>query len=205
METKTDDQKPNNGQLILVPHRDTVRLLEVYVKRSLSLNDGALGAKSPKDKQKWVTKRQRRHSSDPSLHLAEGLTVRESDPPLPVAEPPAKEPQPHPEEPVLEKSTKKSKKNKKPSFWKSITSFFSRKSSDNNNEEQDSPSDTAKDSATDDSSDPGATCLPTTPVAPQKKKSLRRKSIKRRFSRKRLSITKPYKPDITEIEGKFWA
>lgn len=201
METKTENQRPNNGQLISVPHRDTVRLLEVYVKRSLSLNDGALEDKSPEKKQKWVTKRQRRHSSDPSLHLAEGLSLRESDPvdEPPANEPPANQTKPHPEEPVSEKSTKKSKKNKKPSFWKVISGFFSRKSNDNN-DEQDSPSETAKDSATDES-DAGTNCLPTTPVAQQKKKSMRRKSIKRRFSKKRLSLIKPNKPDITEIEA----
>ncbi|XP_022597773.1 uncharacterized protein LOC111219391 [Seriola dumerili] len=198
METKTENQRPINGQLISVPHRDTIRLLEVYVKRSLSLNDGALGDKKAEKKEKWVTKRIRRHSSDPSLHLAEGLNYRETVT-LPVVEPPANQPKKHPEE--SGKTSKKSKKNKKPSFWKVIVGFFSRKSNEDNDEAQDSPSVTAKDSAAEEVSDAAPACLPTTPVTSQRKKSMRRKSIKRRFSKRRLSLIKPNKPDITEIEA----
>ncbi|KAJ8360452.1 hypothetical protein SKAU_G00169770 [Synaphobranchus kaupii] len=54
---------------------DATRLLEVYVKRSLSVNDGSVGGRRPGAKsRKWVTlaeknSRVRRHSSDSSAHL----------------------------------------------------------------------------------------------------------------------------------------
>ncbi|XP_071351137.1 apoptosis facilitator Bcl-2-like protein 14 isoform X2 [Trachinotus anak] len=198
METKIENQRPNNGQLISVPHRDTIRLLEVYVKRSLSLNDGALGDKRAERKEKWVTNRPRRHSSDPSLHLAEEINEREYSS-LPVIKPSANQPQTRPEE--SEKPSRKSKKNKKPSLWKAITGFFSRKSNEDNDEEHDSPSETTKDST-------GVEVSNSSPASSQKKKSMRRKSIKRRFSKRRLSLIKPNKPakdlnpaDITEIEA----
>ncbi|KAG8007600.1 hypothetical protein GBF38_013213 [Nibea albiflora] len=80
METQTENQRPNNGQLIYVPHKDTIRLLEVYVKRSLSLNDGTLRDTKLRRKEKWVTMptKQRRHSSDPSLHFPEGFNYEDT-------------------------------------------------------------------------------------------------------------------------------
>ncbi|XP_049895125.1 uncharacterized protein LOC126386676 isoform X1 [Epinephelus moara] len=206
METHTETQRPNNGQLIFVPHKDTIRLLEVYVKRSLSLNDGALGDKKGEKKEKWVTlrKKQRRHSSDPSLHLAEGSDDLEIGT-FSAIEPQADQPKSRPEEP--EKPAKKPKKNKKPSLWKSFLGLFSRKSSDEKDEEHDSPSEIPEVSSAEEDSDPAITCLPTTPVASQKRKSMRRKSLKRRFSKKLISVTKPTKPfkdlhpaDITRVE-----
>ncbi|XP_039972259.1 uncharacterized protein LOC120783368 [Xiphias gladius] len=205
MEMQTEKQRPNNGQLISVPHKDTIRLLEVYVKRSLSLNDGALGEERSGRKEKWVTKKPRRHSSDPSLHLAEGLDDRETGV-FSAFEPPANQPETCPEE--SEKPAKKSRKNKKQSFWKDILSFFSRKSNEDKDEEQASPSETPKDSTAEVASDAATACLPATPVTSQKKKSMRRKSLKRRFSKRRLSLIKPNKPgkdlipaDITDIEA----
>ncbi|CAL8337526.1 unnamed protein product [Merluccius merluccius] len=76
METPGEPKEPPCGQLISVNRKDTSRLLEVYVKRSLSLNDGAKPPESrPQRKNKWVMmperpRRMRRHSSDPSLHLS---------------------------------------------------------------------------------------------------------------------------------------
>lgn len=212
METQTETQRTNNnGQLIYVPHKDTIRLLEVYVKRSLSLNDGTLGDKKPKRKEKWVTmpRKQRRHSSDPSLHLADAFNDDSEVGTFSAVEAPANQPETNPEEP--EKALKKSKKSKKkPSFWKSLLGFFSRKSNEEKDEEQDGPSDAPEVSQSEETSDSAATCLPTTPVALQKRKSTRRKSMKRRFSKKRLSLKKPNTPgkdlsagDITRVEGKF--
>nr|XP_015814123.2 uncharacterized protein LOC107385041 [Nothobranchius furzeri] len=174
METQTAKRRPENGQLIFVPHKDTVRLLEVYVKRSLSLNEGALGAKHYGGKEKWVTmaSKTRRSSSDPSLHLAEPVTLRESNASL-VFEHSADPPERLPEE--SEKPTKKSKKSKKPSLWKTFLGFFSRK----NEEDEHGPSEVSV------VSEPVTTCLPTTSVASQKKPT-RRKSLKRTLS-KRLS------------------
>ncbi|XP_041639423.1 uncharacterized protein LOC121507247 [Cheilinus undulatus] len=190
METQTDKQRSNdhnnNGQLILVPHKDTIRLLEVYVKRSLSLNDGTLGITKNLKKEKWVTmpRKQRRHSSDPSLALAglnsEGIGTFSgvenlSDLPETLHD-------------NAEKFNKKPKKIKKPTFWKNIFSFFTGKSIDD--EEQDHPPEIPEVSQTEEGSDVMTTCLPTTPVPTQKKKTMRRKSLKRRLSKRRLSIPK---------------
>lgn len=204
MEAQAENQRPSHGQLISVPHKDTIRLLEVYIKRSLSLNDGNLGEKKAKRKEKWVTipKKQRRHSSDPSIHLAEGLADEEIGT-FSAVETPSSQPETIDEE--SEKPTKKSKKNKKPSFWKSLFGVFSRKS-----EEEDGPPEIPEVSQAEELSDNRSTCLPTTPVASQKRKSFRKKTIRRRFSKRRLSLTKPNRPgkdlnhaDITRVDGKF--
>lgn len=204
METKTEKQWLNNGPLISVPHKDTVRLLEVYVKRSLSLNDGNLVEKRAKGKEKWVTKKQRRHSSDPSLHLDDGVNNEEFST---VLEPPTVQPETHPSD--SEKPTKKSKKNKKPSFWKNLFSIFTRKSNEDKDEDQDSPPEMPETFEEDEVSDAATTCLPT-PAVTLQKKSLTRKSIKRRFSKRHLSLRKSSKlskdlntADITGVQGKF--
>lgn len=207
METQTENQRPNNGQLISVPHKDTIRLLEVYVKRSLSLNDGALGDKKGGKKEKWVTmpRKQRRHSSDPSLHLADGLNEEDIGA-SPVIEPAVNQPEkPHEES---EKANKISVKIKKPSFWKNLLGIFNRKSGEEKDEEEESPSETPKVSQEKESSDNLTTCLPTNPTTVQKRKSMRRKSIKRRLSKRRQSSIKLNKSlkyfnpeDITRVEA----
>lgn len=205
MEAHLDRKRSHNGPLILVPHNDTIRLLEVYVKRSLSLNDGTVGYKKAVMKEKWVTKKERRHSSDPSLHLDEGLNDSGT---LFVVEPPTLQPVTHPEE--SEKRKEKQKKNKKPSFWKTFFGFFSRKNNEDKDEEQDCPSEMPKmikkEEEKEEASETMTTCLPTTPATLQKKTSLRKRSIKRR--RSRLSLIKPSKPgrdinpaDITGVEA----
>lgn len=197
METEKEKQRPPHSQLISVPPKDTVRLLEVYVKRSLSLNDGTHGLKVAGRKEKWVTvpKRQRHHSSDPSLHLApslENVDGKEIDTFSPVEHVP-NQTEKCPEEP--EKPTKKSKKIKKTSFWKNIVGFFTRKDNEDKDDEQDSPPDMSK------SSETVTNCLPITPVT-LPKKSTRKKSLRRRFSKRQQSLTKPNKPaDITGVEG----
>ncbi|KAK3556964.1 hypothetical protein QTP70_022308 [Hemibagrus guttatus] len=61
--------------VLFVGAKDSTRLLEVYVKRSLSLNDGShCPPRRERRTHKWVTaaerdKRDRKHSSDISLHL----------------------------------------------------------------------------------------------------------------------------------------
>ncbi|XP_073324742.1 uncharacterized protein [Pagrus major] len=208
METQTENQRPdsnNNGQLISVPHKDTIRLLEVFVTRSLSLNDGALGSKKER-KDKWVTmpNRQRRHSSDPSIHLMELQGSSDEDiGPFSVIEPPASVPDTVPEEP--EKPPKKSK-NKKPSFWKSFVGFFSRKNSEEKDEDEDNRSEMpAVVKAEESLSDAVTNCLPATTATLQKKKSTRRKSIKRRFSKRRRSTIRLNKDlntaDISRVEA----
>ncbi|XP_004068841.1 uncharacterized protein LOC101169932 [Oryzias latipes] len=196
METASEKNKPAHGQLISVPHKDTVRLLEVYVKRSISLNDGKLEEKRHKGKEKWVTvsKKVRRSSSDPSLHLADEPMQKEADvffedvPPSNVAESlPAES----------DKSLKKRKKSKKPPFWKNLFGFLSPKTNNDKADEPDGPAGNF------DGADSVTTCLNTTSVN-QQKKTLRKKSLKRRFSKKRLSIKtlKDFNPsDITGVEA----
>lgn len=198
MGTDTQNLQPSNGQLILVPHKDTIRLLEVYIKRSLSLNDGTLGNKKSRRKEKWVTvpRKQRRHSSDPFLHLI----GRDGDvgPFSPVDSDSKdtifKEP---------EKPTKKSKKIKKPSLFKSLFGIFSRKSTEDKSEDEDVPLETPASPTAEDPSDTLQSCLPTTPSSSLRKKSSRKKSRRRRFSRRRLSIRQNNPPDITRVDSKF--
>lgn len=207
METQTENQRPNNGQLIFVPHKDTIRLLEVYVKRSLSLNDGALGDKKGGKKEKWVMmpRKQRRHSSDPSLHLADGLN-EEDIAASPEIEPAVNQLETPHEEP--EKADKKSVKIKKPSFWKNLLGIFYRRSSEEKDEEEGSPSETPKVSQEKESNDNLTSCLPTNPTISQKRKSSRRKSIRRRLSKRRqpsIKLNKSIKDlnpeDITRVEA----
>ncbi|XP_066522648.1 uncharacterized protein [Hoplias malabaricus] len=73
--TLTEQAAQPSPQVLLVGEKDSKRLLEIYVKRSLSLNDGA--RPSPYQERrtsKWITlaeknKRERKHSSDTSIHL----------------------------------------------------------------------------------------------------------------------------------------
>ncbi|KAM6946948.1 uncharacterized protein PEZ65_000660 [Lycodopsis pacificus] len=204
METYTKTQRPNNGQLIYVPHKDTIRLLEVYVKRSLSLNDGAPGSKRAGGKEKWVTmpRKLRRPSSDPSFHLAD----EPNDEVIGIfspAEPAADQPETRPEE--SEKPVKKPKKNKKPSLWKSFLGIFSLKANEEKDEERDSPPEIPESHSASEVSDAGTQfCLPTIAVNKQKRKSMRHKSLRRRFSERRQSVKKPKDfnhADITRVEA----
>lgn len=179
-----------NGQLISVPHKDTIRLLEVYVKRSLSVNDGNLVEKQEARKEKWVTKKHRRHSSDPSLsHLDDGeiSTAVEAPPDRPEARPG-----------VPEKPGKKPKKSKKPSFWKGLFNILSRKSNEDKDDEQDSAPEMPENLEGDNVSEAPVTCLPTPTVTMQKKK----KSTRKRSTRRRLSKRFKDVADITGVEGK---
>lgn len=184
MDTQAEPHKPSNGQLISVPHKDTIRLLEIYVKRSLSLNDGSLKAKRNGKQQKWVTipRNQRLHSSDPSIHLTEDSNGDKLGP-FTGVDPAANEP----EVPVeLEQPKKKSKKNKKPSFLKTLFGIFSRKSEDKS-EDEDGPQEMPVVSQ---ASDDGTTCLPTAPVTSIKRRSSRKRSKRRKFPSRRLSLNK---------------
>lgn len=209
METDTENGRPNNGQLISVTHRDTIRLLEVYVKRSLSLNDGTLDTRKTERRQKWVTtpkKRMRRHSSDPSVYLGE-LPGDGEIATFAAVETPTDKLETLDDEP--EKTRKKSKKNKKPSLWKSFLGLFVRKGSEENHGEQDNPLDTPDPLPKDKTPDTPATGLPTTTNTVQRRKSTKKKSKRKRLSRlslKRLSkadISKDVNPaDISGVESK---
>lgn len=188
MEAKAENRKSVNGQLIYVPHKDTIRLLEVYVQRSLSLNDSEYDEKKPKRKEKWVTnpRKKRLHSSDSSIHIPE-LSKNLEIGPFTAFKSSLSSPEKIDEE--SQKPVKKSKKNKKASFWKNLLSFFTLKNEDRSEEEDDPPEipDVAQPERTSDSVAPQ---LPNTPNTSQKKKMLRKKPMRKRFSKQRLSLTK---------------
>ncbi|XP_028854695.1 uncharacterized protein LOC114800934 isoform X2 [Denticeps clupeoides] len=75
MPSSAEHNSPLNPQLLSVAPKDTRRLLEVYVKRSLSLNDGRPATPVERRKpEKWSglaekNRRERKHSSDSSIHL----------------------------------------------------------------------------------------------------------------------------------------
>ncbi|XP_034021287.1 uncharacterized protein LOC117505861 [Thalassophryne amazonica] len=185
MESHPDKHSDSTAQLIYVPHKDTIRLLEVYIKRSLSLDDGSLDNKTDKTKtEKWVTvnRRVRRYSSDPSTHF-EGQSdeligtfsgVEPSEPQI----------QTYPEE--SDKKGRKSTK-KKSSFWKGFLNFFSLKDNEDKAAEETSPSDTQVDFQPADVSAHDIPCLPTTPISIQRKISFKKKLPKRRHSPRKLS------------------
>lgn len=182
-------EKSVNGQLISVAHRDTIRLLEVYVKRSLSLNDSEYDDKKPKRKEKWVTnpRRKRLHSSDPSIHLPE-LPKDFEIGPFTVCESSLNRPEKTDKE--SQKSTNKSRKNKKGPFWKNLLSFFSLKNNEDKSEEEDGPLEIPDVPQPEGSSGSVTSYLPNTPNTSQKRKMLKRKPMRRRFSKQRLSLTK---------------
>lgn len=188
METQSEKQKlNNNGQLILVPHKDTIRLLEVYVKRSLSLNDGALVGKRAERKAKWVTmpKKQRRHSSDPSIHLLSGSANDEIGT-FAGVEPQANLPETLPEQ---KKKHKKSKKIKKTSLWKSFLGLFTWKDADEKDDEQGTPAEVPETSTSDQVFE---TVPAATTASIPRRRSAKRRVKKRRLSRK-LSLLKSKK------------
>lgn len=187
METQPEKQQSNNnGQLILVPHKDTIRLLEVYLKRSLSLNDSE--RKRAERKAKWVTmpRKHRRHSSDPSIHLNDGFADIEIGT-FAGVEPRANLPETLPEQ--NKKQKKKSKKIKKPSLWKSFLGIFTRKDSDEKDDEQSTPAEVPETSTNNEAFE----ALPTAKAASvSRRRSKRTRDKKKRLSR-RLSLLKPNK------------
>lgn len=188
MEAQGETRKSINGQLISVPHRDTIRLLEVYIKRSLSLNDSEYDQKKPKRKEKWVTnpRRKRLHSSDPSIHMPELAKDIEIGP-FTVCEPSSNKSKNDEES---QRPTKPSKKNKKSSFWKNLLGFFSLKNNEEKSEDEDGPLEIPETPQPEESSDSVNTYLPTTPNSQHKRKILKKRTLRRRFSKQRMSLTK---------------
>lgn len=95
-------------QLLSVGEKDTKRLLEVYVKRSLSLNDGTQSPLRHEQRaRKWVPvterkTRDRKHSSDTSLNLTSQASFSDED----ISYQPVVEPQPDKKETASEKKPK---------------------------------------------------------------------------------------------------
>lgn len=81
----SDQNTQPSPQLLFVGKKDSKRLLEVYVKRSLSLNDGSQCPRRQEQRShKWVTiaerkKRDRKHSSDTSLNLSLQNSIEDGD------------------------------------------------------------------------------------------------------------------------------
>ena len=203
METKVE--KSVNGQLISVGHRDTIRLLEVYVKRSLSLNDSEYDDKKPQRKEKWVTnpRRKRLHSSDPSIH-APNLPIDIDINVFSLCGSSLDRAEKTDEE--SQKPNKTSKK-KKGSFWKNLLNFFSLKDNEEKSEEEDGTPEVAN-MPQPGSADSVTPYLPNTPNTSQKRKILRKKTLRRRFSKQRLSLTKPNRSgkehaEITRVDCKL--
>ncbi|CAL8401089.1 unnamed protein product [Arctogadus glacialis] len=222
------EQKEYNGQLISVNRRDTRRLLEVYVKRSLSLNDGAGNGppEPPPAADKWVPKPQRprkvrRHSSDPSLHLSPSPDAHSHDvgfvPPSP-SDRSTTEPldrlhgdvhEVEEEEEGKEKEVKlvasASKKTKKPSMWKSFLGLFSKKWTED--EPDGPPPQRARGSMEIFQSRDGeqaevtATCLPLPTGGSMRKKSRRKRSTRRSSFKRSKSFKKSTHIDITVSVG----
>ncbi|KAM4612561.1 uncharacterized protein ACJ7VT_010825 [Polymixia lowei] len=196
METQEEKRRPLTGQLISVNRKDTTRLLEVYIKRSLSLNDGTPMEYRTERKKKWVTmpdrqKKVRRHSSDPSLHLAPCPGDGDLDT-FAAVESPINPP----ETQVAESENKPKKSKKKSSLWKSFLGLFSRKGNDDKEDEPDS-SPQMPDVST---SQGAADALPATPGNVRRTKSKIRKFSKRRLSLRRSTKREPRK-DITGVES----
>ncbi|KTG40759.1 hypothetical protein cypCar_00032799 [Cyprinus carpio] len=81
----TDQNTQPTPQLLSVGEKDKKRLLEVYVKRSLSLNDGSqCPLRQEQRSRKWVAitepkTRHRKHSSDTSLNLTSQASISDED------------------------------------------------------------------------------------------------------------------------------
>lgn len=210
MEAKTGDITPHTSQIISVNHKDTSRLLEVYVTRSLSLNDRTLvvSQKRNRKKNKWVTlphqQRIRRHSSDPSVLLDpssndENITsINFSPTTVPVFQPVmdlADHDNVSKEKERKKDKKKKKKKEQKNSLWKGFLNLFS-KTTEEIEEKDFKPAMDDKKSSHEPTS-PQAQCLPSA-SAIQK-----RKSLKRRFSKKKLSLKRSMKdhPDKDSAKG----
>ncbi|KAL0978774.1 hypothetical protein UPYG_G00175000 [Umbra pygmaea] len=173
---------PKKAQLLSLGRKDTSRLLDVYVRRSISLNDGTCEEQRKNRKsRKWVTMSQKRlqgcrPSSYPSVTSVQNMgdegqaRSTPSDRTVPYVSPEiisgpvdVKEFETSTE---VESMSKEGKQSKKSSFWKSFLGFFTKKGSD-----KDEESSTEKHRQSQE--------------APEKKKSIGRKN-----SLKRISIIK---------------
>ncbi|XP_052454805.1 uncharacterized protein LOC128015170 [Carassius gibelio] len=104
----TDQNTQPTPQLLSVGEKDKKRLLEVYVTRSLSLNDGSqCPLRQEQRSHKWVAisepkTRHRKHSSDTSLNLTSQASISDED----IRYEPVAEPQLDKKEMLSEKKSK---------------------------------------------------------------------------------------------------
>ncbi|XP_069046403.1 apoptosis facilitator Bcl-2-like protein 14 isoform X1 [Lepisosteus oculatus] len=128
-----------NPQVLSLGQKDAQRVLEVYVRRSLSLNEGTLD-KHKNRVRRWETTmggngRVRRASSDTSVDLG---PPDKQDPKM-ASEPAQSESPAAPQgssTELIKKHKKAAKKGKKTSFLKSVISLFSRKGNEEKEEKE---------------------------------------------------------------------
>ncbi|XP_018580814.1 apoptosis facilitator Bcl-2-like protein 14 [Scleropages formosus] len=160
---KQDGCRAPVPELLALPSQDATRLLEVYVKRSLSLNDGAVANRKPQVKLRRSGTVVENHSricrqeSNASTRPAAAKVVAEVSRPAPSKSSGPVMPEVSAKLGLMSK--KSEKKRKKPSFLKSILSLFSRRASEKSEEEEAKPVKTGAAAATQQSSFT-ASCLP---------------------------------------------
>ncbi|MBN3323073.1 B2L14 protein, partial [Atractosteus spatula] len=150
-------------QVLSLGQKDAQRVLEVYVRRSLSLNEGTLD-KLKNRVRRWETTtggngRVRRASSDTSVDLG---PPDKQDPKM-ASEPAQSESPAAPQESSTEpikKHKKAAKKGKKTSFLKSVISLFSRKGNEEKEEKEPNSEERLDASMPPESPFSPVTCLP---------------------------------------------
>lgn len=187
METDNIESAPS-PQLLFLGQKSTKRLLEVYVKRSLSLNDKTSRQQRVKPR-KWVIvdnkgNRIRKASSDSSTHrLSREISLTEEEKKDTTSDSNQRQTKPKESKPQTCRVTKK------PSILRSFISLFSRKSS----EVQNSPSvpDSSVFSGPADNGSATELCS-SGPELPEEGRDgnapSRSKSIRKRLSLKKLSF-----------------
>ncbi|KAJ7998740.1 hypothetical protein DPEC_G00208010 [Dallia pectoralis] len=147
-----EDTKKKNAQVLSLGRKDTFRLLDVYVRRSISLNDGTCEDQSKKRiPRKWVTLSEKhekvvRPMSDTSIILDPSTPDKDTDN---STQPDRKAPNVAPSSipgpgdiPEIEMLTgtenkSEGKKRSKTSYlWKTFLGFFSSKRSDKKDEQE---------------------------------------------------------------------
>ncbi|KAG7472148.1 hypothetical protein MATL_G00105480 [Megalops atlanticus] len=196
---------PQCPLLLSLGRKDTTRLLEVYVKRSLSVNDGSLPQRKPWTKaQKWVTLAKgrqavRRSSSDSSAHLGSNklASFKSSPTEVPSSAPlvGAKEQEKKPG-----RTRKDAKRDKKSSTWKRFLGLFSKKRGEEKEAREhsaesagaclppDSPPDSLLDSSPDTASPPVSCLSVPNPFGGDQGSPRSGKSLKKRRSLLKLSF-----------------
>lgn len=170
--------EPPAPQLLSIPQQDTQRILEVYVKRSLSFNDGSGKSKRVRDRvRRSATLIERRNGAgkhEPS---------RPDDPPASRAEAGPAQPAPAeagkpPEAAALPeaKPKKSGKKSKKHSFFRSFFNLFSRKT------EKKEVTDPEQEASGPNTANQGSSTTPQSEKKIWRKRSMRKPSFRRHDS-----------------------
>ncbi|XP_066559802.1 uncharacterized protein LOC136749415 isoform X2 [Amia ocellicauda] len=203
VERRAQRSQPGDPQLIFLGQNDVQRVLEVYVKRTLSLNDGQMDSRQAERRsRRWGTMVEshsklavRRASSDSSVHLEpeknwEVVSEQDLFASPAVAQDGSME--------RGKKDTKTSKKMKKASFFKSFMNLFTKKEGEDKEDAELHLEETrcSEPPPTPESPPAAVTCLPIPRQGPAHPPALRAaKSLKKKNSFKRFSFKR-------EDEGK---